>query len=312
MSERSCTSCGATIPATRSVCPACGRLQRARPLPTTSSGGAPRPAGSSNPNRQGAGSEGRAALPLARPPHRGTALAGGPARPIPRSPSALTSDPASLTAAGRRATARPTPRRGGRAALAVAAVVVLVGGAVGAWWFLRDDPTRGDLATRVERYCEQPRALDDATPFQPGQPAAAHIEVPQPESSTEPPGALTAPASPSVGDPSLDLEASIGLVSLGVCVTPTSTEATDGTCEYRLTNPTDRGEEASARLEATTFTAELYDLHSGDVLATGELTTAVDRCPEFAVLDGERVSNPLEAGVVLLWLSSVLPGGVPA
>lgn len=312
MSERSCTSCGATIPATRSVCPACGRLQRARPLPTTSPGGAARPATPSSPTSQTGGGAGSAGLPLARPPHRGTALAAGQGRPIPRSPSALTSDPASLTAAGRRATARPAPRRRGRAVLAVAAVLVLVGGAVGAWWLLRDDPTQGDLATRVERYCEQPRALDDATPFQPGQPAAAHIEVPQPESSTEPPSALTAPASPSVGDPSLDLEASIGLVSLRVCVTPAGTEPTEGSCEYRFTNPDDRGEQTSAQLEATTFTAELYDLHTGEVLASGELATATDRCPEFAVLDGGRVSNPLDPGVVLLWLSGVLPGGVPA
>jgi hypothetical protein len=194
----------------------------------------------------------------------------------------------------------------------VVVVVVLLGGAAGAWWFLRDDPTRGDLATRVERYCEQPRAIDDATPFEPGQPAAAHIELPQPASSTEPPGEVTAPASPSVGDPTLDLEASLGLVSLGVCVSPAGTEATEGTCEYRLTNRANRGEETSTRLEATTFTAELYDLHTGDVLASGELTTATDRCPEFAVLGSDRVSNPLEVGAVLLWLATVLPGGVPA
>jgi hypothetical protein len=195
-------------------------------------------------------------------------------------------------------------------------VLALVAGVAGVGWVVMGEDrwgSDGSLTSKVERYCSNPRSLgDEVTPFSPGQPAAAHIDLPQPSSSLEQRRTLTAPASPQVGAPTLDLDASIGLVSLAVCLAEEASEPAGGTCDYRLTNRSSLGEPASAPLLATTYRAEIYDLRSGEVLTSGELQTPADRCPELAYISDDGVSNSLDENVVMLWLASKLPGGIPS
>jgi hypothetical protein len=299
------------IPATRSVCPQCGRLQKARPIPGLTDG--PTTSAAPDPTSDRAGRGG--GTPATWPPNAPssvvrpstTAPLPGVAAPVPGRATASTA-----TVPDREPWS--APRRRGRTGLGIFLVLAIAAGA-GAWWMLRDDGYQEGNTTvaRVERFCGKPRALgDEVAEFVPGQPAAAHLQVPQPMSSMEEPSGVTAPASPSAGEPTLDLDASIGLVSLAVCLSEESSEPSGGNCDYELTNSDDRGRLVRAPLLATTYQAQLYELRSGSVLASGEVTTAVDECPELAYVEVEGVSNPLPAEAVVLWMASQLPGGIPA
>jgi hypothetical protein len=226
-------------------------------------------------------------------------------------------------------------RRTARRAIGAVLVAALAIAAIGSGWaYLRDrddapeqaaptvstddadevaEPGEDPRAELVRGFCDDPRALgDEMAEFVPGQGAVAYVQVPQPASSTTPVDNLTVQVAPTVGEPTLELPAAINLVSLAVCTDLTSSEPTTTTCDFELTNPGSIGEEQTAPLAADAYELRLYELRTGEVLAEGELTSAIDRCPELAYLDGDVVANPLPQSEVLTWIAFQSPTLAPS
>lgn len=217
-------------------------------------------------------------------------------------------------------THRPTParRRSGRARTVAVVALIAALAAAAAYGFLadRDDSgdASGDRAELVRGFCANPRPLadeGDLAAFEPGTGAVAYAQLPQPASSTDPDGSRVLQVSPVVGRPNLTLDASIGLVSLAVCVEETMSTPSAGSCEFRVTTVGALGEEAEADLAETSFDARIYELRTARVLARGTITTPVDRCPPFAFVDADTVSNSLTDELITAWIGQELPGGVP-
>lgn len=301
--ERACHRCGAPVPRTRTVCPACGTLQRPRPRPTGSTSAQPEPAAPADVPASG----GEAPWHPARPSR--SARARAEAVDLPAEPPAE-------TIGGRR-----------RRPVLVAAVVASIAlAAVGAWALAvdgedataRPTPTLAPgsgRAAAVRRSCAAPHPWTGPgtiARFTPGAGAVAYAALPPSPTSTDPPQEVVLQVSPEVGQPTLTLEGSIDLVSLAVCVRQTRTTGTDATCTYEVTTPGGRlGDRVRKGLRVTTYRAEIVDLRTGKVLASSTTDSARDRCPQFATLDRSWVADPLSADDLIAWLNLQMPGGIP-
>lgn len=302
--ERRCDRCDALLPDQRTVCPACGALQRARQRPT---GPAATPAGApagATPRPDPIG----APWQPARPPRVVVA-------PTAAAKATPTGTPkASTTPPGRRS--RP---------IGVVAMVVVAVLAIGSVALLvtRDDRESPDASApkgtgrsaAVRGFCDDPRPLrgpGTIATFTPGSGTVAYASLPQPPSGTEPSEEVVLQASPIVGEPDLRLERSIDLVSLAVCISPTRSTTTAGRCSYRVTTPGSLGDEATEKLVRTTYEVRIVELRTAKAIAEGTIDSAVDRCPEFARLTGKGVANALTPGDVAAFIGLQMPGGVPA
>ncbi len=194
----------------------------------------------------------------------------------------------------------------------VALVLAALAGAVAVAVHLDDEqgPAVGDdPVAAIEGFCDHPRPLAEAgvPAYRPGGAGVAYIPLPRPSSSTRPAEAVTVQVAPEVGDPTLDLDASVALVSVGVCVDQTGSEQTGGTCDYEVTTEGSLGKEVTVDLEQAAYEIKAYDLAGGEVLASGSLDSPVDRCPDQAFVDGDSVANALSTEEVLAWVAFNLP-----
>jgi len=181
----------------------------------------------------------------------------------------------------------------------------------------QDDATKPGADSRpalIEGFCADPKPLTSPgtiATFTPGAGAVAFVEVPQPASSTDPVENVVAQVSPTVGDPTLQLAASVDLVSLAVCVDQTGSTKTGTTCRYELTNPSSVGERDEAPLLETSYRVRVMELRTGKAVATGNLTSSTEACPEYAYIGGKGVSAALTPEQVLGWVGEHLAGGQP-
>lgn len=167
----------------------------------------------------------------------------------------------------------------------------------------------------VRGYCANPRPLTGPgkiATFTPGAGTVAYVEFPQPASTTEEAGERVVQVSPKIGRPNLDLDASINLVSLAVCVDQTGSREVPGSCDYDLTNPSSVGQSASAKLLETTYRVRMIELRTGKTLARGTVKTPTDTCPEYAYIGGKGVSNPVTEDLLLGWIGQHLVAGKPS
>lgn len=312
---RRCVRCDDVLPADRSVCPSCGTLQpaapdapRARPRtigPIPVEPGV-EPGLGDLPGLPAPGRERRGPLQVPPRPQPGPAA----------DPPEAGGGPAGAATAPPDASEEPWPEADGHRRLptvvAVLAVVALAVVAVVAVLGRGGDPeppsAAEDPVGAVRTFCSSPRPLGDAVPaFDPAEAAIAYVEHPQPSSATEPDDELVLQVAPALGEPVLDLAASVELVNVAVCVDEQGTEAAAGRCRFELTNQDDLGREVERPLQRTTYEATIYELRSGDALGAGPLATATDRCPEFAFTDGDGVSTALTDEELVAWLAANLP-----
>lgn len=314
---RRCVRCDEALPADRSVCPSCGTLQpaapdvvRARPRtvgPIPVEPGV-EPGLGDLPGLPVSGRE--RAGPLQVPPRAQPGASAGPPEPAggPAAPGSSTAPP--------EGSVEPWPETGARrripTVVAVLAVLAFAVIAVVAVLGRGDDPepptAAEDPVGAVRSFCSSPRPLGDAVPaFDPAQAAIAYVEHPQPSSATEPDDELVLQVAPALGEPVLELAASVELVNVAVCVDEQSTADAAGRCRFELTNQDDLGREVERPLQRTTYEATIYELRSGDALGSGPLATATDRCPEFAFTDGDGVSTALSDEELVAWLAANLP-----
>ncbi|MCB1039936.1 MAG: hypothetical protein KDA94_10485, partial [Acidimicrobiales bacterium] len=168
-------------------------------------------------------------------------------------------------------------------------------------------------ASLVRSFCGDPRPLGSSiATFEPGAVAVGFAPIPDPTSSTQEGAEVVLQVSPEVGEPTLQLDASVALVSVGICLEETGAEGTGTSCAYELTNTDDLGEDASSELQAVTYEATAYALSTGEALTTGTIVSDAQACPEFAFTDGDGVSNPITGADVATWVRDAMPGGIPA
>ena len=166
-----------------------------------------------------------------------------------------------------------------------------------------------DRAGVIEAFCADPRALGSSVaPYDPAEAAVAYVEHPQPASSTDPAEPVVLQVAPTLGAPTLRLDASAPLVNVAVCVGDERTTAASGRCRYELTNVDDLGDEVERPLRRATYRVTAYELATGEELAAGSIATATDACPAFAFTDREGVVAPLTTDQLVAWVGAELPG----
>lgn len=168
------------------------------------------------------------------------------------------------------------------------------------------DATAGDV---VRGWCDDPRPWSGpgtVASYVPGEGAVAFLEVPTPASALEASEPVVMQIAPQVTDDALDLDEAVSYVSLAVCVSQTGTAPTDLACRYELTNKSELGEEDTVPLVETTYRARIRVLDTAKVVATGNLTSTTDACPEEAYMVPSGVSNPLTSDQVIEWAATEL------
>lgn len=200
--------------------------------------------------------------------------------------------------------------------VAVVVVLAILGGGIAVAQRI-DEQDAAEQAEReataadvVRGWCDDPRPWTGPgtiAPYAPGEGAVAFIDVPTPASALAASEPVVMQIAPTVTDDPLDLDEAVSYVSLAVCVSQTGTSPTDLACRYELTNKSELGDEDSVPLVETTYRARIRVLETAEVVATGNLSSATDACPQEAYLVPSGVSNPLTSEQIIEWAAGEIP-----
>ena len=353
---RPCTSCGATVPTGRSVCPSCKVLQAPAPYvapaatpppPLQGWPAPPPPTGQAHPVAPSAPFAAPDATPGPMPPTSsppqpppggipGYVPSAGPPRPMDPAPSAYLRPPNAPYLPGTVVSRPPAART--RFPAWIVLLVVLVTGAVigGAIWLSEEDsdterasaqgsdpesvtsttyaPT--DRVTQVPLlvgFCDGTPAKWPEVPIQvPGEPARTYVVVDS-AGDTDSDGASNLNGTPATGGSTVvsprtdgrytkDPEA-LNRTRSVTCVQYESTEQYGQACEYSEDSFGMSGI-YTLNLHISRYSITVYELHSGGVMARGELFTSQRGCPDHAMVGGTNatVGYPLEDQQILQWL----------
>lgn len=170
----------------------------------------------------------------------------------------------------------------------------------------------------VRDYCSltDKSLASEVPPYEPGETAYTSVFYKQ---AIGAPGQRTGwvlmPTSPEVGSP-MDPDEFLAIdatdVRLAACLEIGPGEPTELNCTYTQTNPNLPEGDQFTMLMRTPYIVRVYEIHTGEVVATGSVATADDVCPEEALVElSDNVSGPMTEAIIATWFTEHFVDGVP-
>ena len=170
----------------------------------------------------------------------------------------------------------------------------------------------------VRDYCDQKDATQaaKASPYKPGSLSYTTVSYQQAIGAPGPrTGWFMLNVSPKVGTPE-EVSSFEGVaparLQLATCVRTKGEEQTGINCTYEG-DPTFGDEQAVVALVRTRYELQVHEVKTGRVVATGEVATDDETCPEDALVEGgDTVSAPMVPQIITDWFRQHFQGGVPS